>query len=107
MTQNKNADGTTSDDQFESDRDYSQEVLTLVNQILEELKNRDVERIVVQPFDDGGYTVLLSDYMYWAKYYDDLLDWCRLHDSRRISMAGMIVTVDSEETLTMFLLRWL
>lgn len=93
-------------DSNEPSKEYQEQVLTLVNRVLEELKNREIERIVVQKTDNDGYTILLSDYLYWAKYYDELTDWCNLHDAR-INMAGMVVTVDSEETLTLFLLRWM
>lgn len=91
----------------DSDDLNEQHILTLVNRVLEEVKNRRVERIIVQPTEEGGYTILLSDYMHWATYYDELTEWCELYDDKQVNMSGMVVTVNNEETLTLFLLRWM
>jgi hypothetical protein len=48
--------------------------------------------------------VVLTDYRYWANHVDELIEWCRATPG--ITNEGMTVVCQTEQSLTLFLLRW-
>jgi hypothetical protein len=51
----------------------------------------------------GQIIVILANFSYWTDHYDELGDWCRNHD---VTLAGMTVTLRTQEQMTLFALRW-
>jgi len=60
------------------------------------------KRYVITEYDDHT-TIVLVDVLYWAKHYDQLIEWCDLNDCEPV---GMTVDVHDTATLTAFALRW-
>lgn len=62
----------------------------------------------------GGYSPLtrqqllvIADYMWWTENETAILEWMTNNLPRgRDHQQGMIITMDSEQDLMMFLLRW-
>lgn len=51
----------------------------------------------------SGNIIVLTDLKFWAEHIDELREWCKINGGKH---SGMIVHLDSEEQLTMFVLRW-
>lgn len=62
----------------------------------------------------GGYSpvskqqiLLIADYMWWTANESAILDWMDTNLPRgRDHQTGMIVSFDSDQDLTIFLLKW-
>ena len=53
---------------------------------------------------DGERIVVLTDVAFWTEHINDLIEWCS--DTPGTTNEGMTVIFDSDEALTMFVLRW-
>lgn len=51
----------------------------------------------------GQIIVILADFSYWVDHYDELGVWCQNNGA---TLAGMTVTMTSQEQLTLFALKW-
>ena len=51
----------------------------------------------------GPTMLILTDIGFWAENYNELGDWCGLHQCR---LSGMTVDVPDDPTLTLFCLKW-
>jgi hypothetical protein len=73
-------------------------------QIMEDWKNKRfiVLTGLIQDFD-WRYSVLLSDYNFWADNADKLAQWCTENNCKQ---EGMLVNFPDEKTLSLFCLRW-
>jgi len=73
-------------------------------QIMEDWKNKRfiVLTGLIQDFD-WEYSVLLSDYNFWADNADKLSRWCEENNCKQ---EGMLVIFPNEKMLSLFCLRW-
>ena len=56
---------------------------------------------------DGQLSLIIEDYAWWHVNHFDITDWMREHLPRgEEHQRGMVLTFDSEEQRTWFLLRW-
>jgi len=56
---------------------------------------------------DGDYLLIIEDYAWWHVNHYDVTDWMLAHLPRgEEHQAGMVLTFDSEEQRTWFLLKW-
>jgi hypothetical protein len=56
---------------------------------------------------DGGYMLIIEDYAWWHVNHYDVTDWMLEHLPRGVDhQAGMIITFDTEEQRTWFMLKW-
>jgi hypothetical protein len=51
----------------------------------------------------GRWTMILTDYTFWADELEALHEWC---DDYGANPSGMVVEFPDEQTLTLFALRW-
>lgn len=49
------------------------------------------------------WSVILTDYKFWADELEALYDWC---DDYGATAGGMVVEFPDQQTLTLFALRW-
>lgn len=70
---------------------------------MEEWKNSKF--VVSDLFQPDGilYIVVLSDFKFWIDHIDELKEWCKVNHSK---IKGMTVELYSEESLTLFYLKW-
>lgn len=55
----------------------------------------------------GQQILMIADYMWWTANEPEILSWMDANLPRgRDHQQGMILTMDSEQDLMMFLLRW-
>jgi hypothetical protein len=59
--------------------------------------------MVDQEFDAEKITAVLTDIRFWTDNYDLLRTWCAAHDCE---LRGMTVEIPSQQTATLFSLRW-
>jgi len=51
--------------------------------------------------------LMIADYMWWTDNEDSILQWMDISLPRgRDHQMGMVITLDSEQDLMLFLLRW-
>lgn len=56
---------------------------------------------------DGDYIIIIEDYAWWHVNHFDITDWMREQLPRgEEHQKGMVLTFDSEEQRTWFMLRW-
>lgn len=53
---------------------------------------------------DGERIVVMTDIAFWLENIDDLTEWC--NNTPGAKTEGMTVLFDTDEALTMFVLRW-
>jgi hypothetical protein len=53
---------------------------------------------------DNERIVVLTDVAFWTEHINDLIEWC--NDTPGTTNEGMTVVFDTDEALTMFVLRW-
>jgi len=75
--------------------------------ILDDLKGK---RFIVSPcylkeygLDLGEHLVILIDYGFWVEHIDELTEWC---EKNQVKIRGMTLLINSDEKLSLFLLRW-
>jgi len=49
------------------------------------------------------HIVILADLEFWNEHWEELLIWCREHGCEQ---KGVTVDVPSDQTMTLFALRW-
>jgi len=60
--------------------------------------------VVVDPdLGFGTRTIVLSDIGFWTEHVDQLHRWCLTNCA---TQKGMTVELSSDETLTLFILKW-
>jgi hypothetical protein len=81
------------------------ELSKLIDEIAHNLSQMRDEKLIVSEQQNGNYyTVFLSSYDFWTEHYDELCEWSQQYSG--IKVLGMTVQIDSEELLTVFLLKW-
>ena len=80
-----------------------------LNKIIDEvtaMRNdfQDAKIIVSDQKNENYRVVFLSNYVFWATHYEELREWSQQYSG--IKVRGMTVQIDSEELLTVFLLKW-
>jgi hypothetical protein len=53
--------------------------------------------------DTSDHVIVLSDIKFWTEYYTELQDWCKKQNAK---VEGMTVSINTDKTLTLFILRW-
>lgn len=57
--------------------------------------------------DDGSGYIVLTDFLYWLHYEDELKDWCDDNLSKgKSALQGSVIEFTSEKELILFTLRW-
>ena len=84
----------------------SENIQQILSDVIDRMRMTDQRDRYILHINDDGYTVFLSDYVYWAEHYDDLIEWIEQFDSSEVTFRGMTVCFISEQLLTQFLLRW-
>jgi hypothetical protein len=59
--------------------------------------------VVIDPSLFGRWSIILTDFEFWTREYDSLVEWCEHYGG---TISGMTVEFPSEETLTLFVLTW-
>lgn len=64
-----------------------------------------LSKFVVGPVGMFGcsHVIVLTDIEYWNNNYDELAIWC---DDNNCVQQGMTVDIPTDETLTLFCLKW-
>ena len=56
---------------------------------------------------DGSGYIILTDFLYWMHYENDLKDWCTSHLAKgELAFKGAVIEFTSEDELVLFTLRW-
>ena len=76
--------------------------LALADDIMAPFKHR-LFTTVPKELELGSNLIVLTDIDFWSNHYDELLDWCQLHDAKP---EGMTVKLKNKKQLTLFILKW-